>query len=62
MADVAAGRERVGEAARERIDRAREQARSVDRDLRAFLDERPLLALASVVAAGFVLGRVLSRR
>lgn len=33
----------------------------VDRELRAFVKERPVLALLSAVAAGYVLGRLFRR-
>lgn len=33
----------------------------LDRELRAFVKERPVLALASAVAAGYVLGRLFRR-
>jgi hypothetical protein len=33
----------------------------VDRELRAFVKERPVLALLSAIAAGYMLGRVIRR-
>jgi hypothetical protein len=50
------------EAVRGRVDDARTEFESIDRQLRAFAEERPMLALLSAAAAGFVLARLLARR
>ncbi|MGH7858858.1 MAG: glycine zipper domain-containing protein [Candidatus Binatia bacterium] len=33
----------------------------IDEQLRSFVHERPFVAVAAAVAAGFILGRILSR-
>jgi hypothetical protein len=41
---------------------AGESVKNVDRGIRRFVTERPVVAVAAAVAAGFVVGRLLSRR
>lgn len=40
----------------------RSEFERVDRELRAMVQERPVVALLSAVAAGYLLGRLLRRR
>jgi len=37
------------------------QARAIDQSVRAFVVERPLIALGAALAGGFLLGRLLAR-
>lgn len=46
---------------RKQLNQARAQASDWDLKLRAFAREQPLMALASALAAGYVLARVASR-
>ncbi len=39
----------------------RAELERIDEELRGFVKERPILALLSAVAAGYVLGRILRR-
>lgn len=43
------------------VPRVLQKARSADDKLVTFVRERPLVALATALAAGYVLGRVISR-
>ena len=49
------------QAAEEIGDEMSAQFERVDSELRAFVKERPVMALLSAVAAGYVLGRMLRR-
>jgi hypothetical protein len=40
----------------------RSEFERVDRELRAIVQERPIVALLSAVAAGYLIGRLLRRR
>ena len=46
---------------REQIERARSQFAPLDEQLRALVNERPVLVLLAAVGAGYVLARVASR-
>jgi ElaB/YqjD/DUF883 family membrane-anchored ribosome-binding protein len=52
--------------AREQLNESREQAEQiageVDAWLRAFVQERPFVTIATAVAAGFVVGRLLAKK
>lgn len=52
--------------AREQLNESREQAEQiageVDAWLRGFVQERPFVTIATAVAAGFVLGRLLAKK
>jgi hypothetical protein len=55
-------RQSVGDEIRDAVTDLRTRSDAFERQVRAFLGERPLLALAGAVAAGFVVARVLARR
>lgn len=42
-------------------DSASDELERIDHDLRAFVKERPVLALLSAIAAGYMIGRVMRR-
>ena len=48
--------------AQEQIEVAREALSDVDKKVRAFVKERPGMCLMGAVAAGFIIGRIVSRR
>jgi ElaB/YqjD/DUF883 family membrane-anchored ribosome-binding protein len=48
--------------AEEQIRAAREAFTDLDKKVRTFVKERPGLCLLGAVAAGFVIGRIVSRR
>ena len=43
------------------VDSAGAELERVDRELRAFVKERPVLALLSAIAAGYIVGRGMRR-
>lgn len=50
------------QAVSERVREMPDRLAALDRQVQSVASERPLLALAAALAAGFVLGRLLSRR
>jgi hypothetical protein len=48
--------------AREQMKRASAEFGTLDKELRAFVEEQPLLTLLGAAAAGFVVARLLARR
>jgi ElaB/YqjD/DUF883 family membrane-anchored ribosome-binding protein len=48
--------------AREQMKRAGVEFGTLDKELRAFVEEQPLLTLLGAAAAGFVVARLLARR
>jgi hypothetical protein len=50
-----------GNAMAETADEVRNELQQLDERLRVFVKERPIMALLSAVAAGYVVGRVLRR-
>lgn len=51
-----------GSAMAETADEMRTELAQLDTRVRAFVNERPIMALLSAVAAGYLAGRVLGRR
>ena len=49
-------------AAKERINQARSEFESIDRELRTFVKERPIVAMLGAIVTGYVVGRLFSRR
>jgi flagellar biosynthesis chaperone FliJ len=60
--DIRDAAEGVAREAQEQVQRARAGLESVDQELRAWIEERPLLVVLGAVAAGFVFARLLSHR
>ncbi len=44
------------------VDQARSEIQRLDREVRALVKKRPLLALVGAVVTGYLVGRVLARR
>lgn len=44
-----------------KVVQAKEQLEAVSKKVKVFVDEHPVVAVAGAVAAGFVVGRLLSR-
>ncbi len=44
-----------------KVAQAKEQLEAVSKKVKVFVDEHPVVAVAGAVAAGFVVGRLLSR-
>jgi ElaB/YqjD/DUF883 family membrane-anchored ribosome-binding protein len=58
-------RSRVGELTEEvkgRVTQARSELEGFDRQFRAFVKERPFVALFGAIAAGYLVARLVSRR
>jgi ElaB/YqjD/DUF883 family membrane-anchored ribosome-binding protein len=51
----------TSEAMRERLGGMRTELRDFDEQTRTFLREHPLMAIVGAVAAGYVIGRLMSR-
>jgi ElaB/YqjD/DUF883 family membrane-anchored ribosome-binding protein len=55
-------RDHLEERAREAFDEARDWLDDADKTVRSFVEEQPLVALGGAVVAGYLIGRMLSRR
>jgi ElaB/YqjD/DUF883 family membrane-anchored ribosome-binding protein len=61
-AEMAARMSQMQEQAQEQLEKARDALADFDVQARAFIRERPGLCLVGAIAAGFVIGRLVSRR
>lgn len=53
--------ESIAAAAPAQLEAAKEQLEAVSKKVKVFVDEHPVVAVAGAVAAGFLVGRLLSR-